>query len=230
MSIVVNPRVDKLSKDLIEAYKKLAPATLGHILETAMVPEIQPVYRPIKLVGPAITVQTYPQIASAMAAAAKIARPGDVLVVARGDDRRHGTTGEIGSYGYMELGIAGLVTDGPIADTVAITRMKFPVYSRGAVAMTGKTGGWGIEWGAVNVPVNVGGVVVNPGDMVFGDEDGVLIASPEEAKQHLAFVQEKEEWEAWVRVQVLEKGRKLSDLQKERPDPMKKVVVGTIRR
>ena len=227
--IVVNPSPPPVDPDLVAAYQKLAPATLGHILETAMESSIQPVYRPIKLVGTALTVQTYPQITSAVAAALKIARPGDVLVIARGDEYRHATTGEIGSLGFMEVGIAGMVTDGPIADRVAIERMQFPVFSRGAVAMTGKTGGWGIEWGAVNVPVSVGNVVVNPGDMVFGDDDGVLVVSPAEAREHLAFVQEKESWEEWVRGEIA-KGRTISQCRAERPDPMTKVTIGTIRR
>lgn len=227
--ITVNPRPDRLDSELVQAYKKLAPATLGHILETAMESSIQAVWKPIKLVGPALTVQTYPQITSAVAAALKIAKPGDVLVIARGSEQRHATTGEIGCLGYIELDIAGMVTDGPIADQVAIQRMQFPVFSRGSVAMTGKTGGWGIEWGAVNVPVNVGGVVVNPGDMVFGDDDGVLIASPEEAREHLAFVQEKEAWEEWVRGEIA-KGRTISQCRAERPDPMTKVTIGTVNR
>ena len=227
--IIVNPSPPPVDPELVSAYENLAPATLGHIVETAMETAIQPVWRPIKLVGTALTVQTYPQITSAVAAALKIARPGDVLVIARGDEYRHATTGEIGCLGQMEVGIAGMVTDGPIADRVAIERMQFPVFSRGSVAMTGKTGGWGIEWGAVNVPVKVGGVVVNPGDMVFGDDDGVLVASPEEARQHLAFVQEKEAWEEWVRGEIA-KGRTISQCRAERPDPMTKVTVGTIRR
>ena len=227
--IIVNPSPPPVDPELVSAYQKLAPATLGHIVETAMETAIEPVWRPIKLVGTALTVQTYPQITSAVAAALAIARPGDVLVIARGDEYRHATTGEIGCLGYMEVGIAGMVTDGPIADRVAIERMQFPVFSRGSVAMTGKTGGWGIEWGAVNVPVNVGGVVVNPGDMVFGDDDGVLVASPEEARQHLAFVQEKEAWEEWVRGEIA-KGRTISQCRAERPDPMTKVNIGTIRR
>ena len=129
----------------------------------------------------------------------------------------------------MEKGIAGMVTDGPVADQVAISRMKFPVFSRGSVAMTGKTGGWGIEWGAVNVPITVGAVVVNPGDMIFADDDGVLVASPEEARKHLAFVQEKENWEAWVRGKI-DQGWTISQCRAERPDPMIKVTIGTIKR
>ena len=119
----------------------------------------------------------------------------------------------------MEVGIAGH------RPTDRVVERQFPVFSRG---LTGKTGGWGIEWGAVNVPVSVGNVVVNPGDMVFGDDDGVLVASPEEARQHLAFVQEKEAWEEWVRGEIA-KGRTISQCRAERPDPMTKVTIGTIR-
>ncbi len=227
--ITVNPIPKQVGTDLVEAYKKLAPATLGHILETAMESAIQAVWKPVKLVGTALTVQTRPQITTAVAAALKIARPGDVMVLARGNEYSHATTGEIGCLGLMEVGIAGLVTDGPIADQVALRRMQFPVFSRGSVAMTGKTGGWGIEWGAVNVPVVVGGVVVNPGDMIFADDDGVLVASPEEAREHLAFVQEKEAWEEWVRGEIA-KGLTISQCRAQRPDPMTKVTIGTINR
>ena len=106
--IVVNPSPPPVDPGLVSAYKKLAPATLGHILETAMETAIEPVWRPIKLVGTALTVQTYPQITSAVAEALKIARPGDVLVIARGDEYRHATTGEIGCLGYMETGGWGM--------------------------------------------------------------------------------------------------------------------------
>ena len=86
--ISINPRHETLSTEIIEAYKTLSPATLGHILDTAMESYIQAVWKPIKLVGPAVTVQTYPQMTGAIAEAKKIAKPGDVLVINRADDRR----------------------------------------------------------------------------------------------------------------------------------------------
>jgi 4-hydroxy-4-methyl-2-oxoglutarate aldolase len=220
--ITINPRHETLSTEIIETYKTLSPATLGHILETAMESYIQAVWKPIKLVGPAVTVQTYPQMTGAIVAAKEIAKPGDVLVINRADDRRHAYVGEISCLRYMEARIGGVVTDGPACDQAAISHMKFPVFSRGTVAMTGKAGGFGKEWGGVNVPVIVGGVMVHPGDMIFGDDDGVLVVSPEKAGEHLAFVQEKEEWEAWVRVKI-DQGWTISQCYAERPDPMSKV-------
>ena len=227
--LTINPRRDTLPSEIIQAYQNLSPGTLGHILETGMESYIQAVWKPIKLVGPAVTVQTHPQMTSAIAAAMEIAEPGDVLVINRADDTRHAYAGEISCLRYMERQIAGLVTDGPVVDQAALSRMKFPVFSRGSVAMTGKAGGFSNEWGGVNVPVTVGGVTVHPGDMIFADDDGVLVASPDEAKIHLAFVQEKEEWEAWVRGKV-DQGWTISQCYAERSDPMTSVSIDSVKR
>ena len=76
--------------------------------------------------------------------------------------------------------------------------------------------------GAVNVPVTVGGVIVHPGDMIFGDDDGVLVVSQDKAIEFLAFVQEKESWESWVRKKIGE-GWTISQCYAKRPDPMAKM-------
>lgn len=220
--LVINPRCETISAELIEAYKLLSPATLGHVLDTGMETYIQALWKPIKLVGQAITVQTYPQMTSAIAAAKDISQPGDVLVINRAHDNRHAYVGEISTLRFMEVGIGGIVTDGPACDQQAITRMKFPVFSNGTVAMTGKASGHGKDWGAVNVPVTVGGVIVHPGDMIFGDDDGVLVVSPDKAIEFLAFVQEKESWESWVRKKIGE-GWTISQCYAKRPDPMAKM-------
>ena len=220
--VIINPRRQTISQELIEAYKLLSPATLGHILDTGMESYIQPLWKPIKLVGQAITVQTYPQMTSAIAAAKDVAQPGDVLVINRGQDNRHAYIGEISALRFIEAEIGGLVTDGPACDQRTIRDMKFPVFSNGTVAMTGKASGHGKDWGAVNVPVTVGGVIVHPGDMIFGDDDGVLVVSPNKATEFLAFVQEKESWEAWVRTRIGE-GWTISQCYLEKPDPMVKM-------
>ena len=72
----------------------------------------------------------------------------------------------------------------------------------------------GIEEGAVNVSVHVGGVVVNPGDMILADDDGVMVASPQEARYHLATCLQKEEQEVWMREQLVA-GRAYADIRRE---------------
>ena len=215
--INVYPRNYALSSELIEAYKNVVPATLGHALEGGMDGGIKAIWSPVKLVGPALTVQTSPQTAAAMGKALEVSKPGDVLVVNRGGDQRHATFGEIAALGAIEYGIAGIISDGVITDREALQRLKFPAYARGVTAMTIKP--WDIPEGAVNVSVSVGGIGVNPGDLILADDDGVMVASPNDAQIYLAFCQEKDAWEAWVRSE-LEKSRSFSDIVKERPWPV----------
>ncbi|MBM3926787.1 MAG: RraA family protein [SAR202 cluster bacterium] len=214
--ITVNPRNDTLSKGLIEAYKKIAPASLGHALDSGMDSAIRAIWKPVKLVGPALTVQAYPQVDSAVAKALDIARPGDVLVMNRGGDTRIANWGEFAAIGAMEAGVIGLVSDGAVTDQTALAALKFPTFARGTSAVTIKR--HGVDEGAVNVPVHVGGVVVSPGDLVIADDDGVVVASSKDAARLLKFCQEMEKREVWMR-QELPKGRKLTDLRKEWPLP-----------
>ena len=214
--ITVNPSPDTLDPALLEAYRRVAPTNLGHVLESGMGSEIRPIWRPAKLVGPALTVQTTPDVTTAVNEALNVARPGDVLVVNRAGDLRHGFAGEFAALGFMERGVVGMVTDGLVSDVVAIERIKFPVFAAGlSTAVIRPLGAGRDAEGAVNVPIKVGGVIVSPGDLVTADDDGVLIATPEEAREHLPYCQEFEEWEAYARSQ-LASGRVLSDIIQER--------------
>ena len=87
------------------------------------------------------------------------------------------------------------MTDGLVSDVVAIERMKFPVFAAGLSATVVQPLAAGREpEGAVNVPIRVGGVIVSPGDLVMADDDGVLIATPEQAREYLLYCQVFEEW------------------------------------
>ena len=214
--ITVNPSPDTLDPALLDAYRHVAPTNLGHVLESGMGPEIRPIWRPVKVLGPALTVQTTPDVTTAINEALKVARPGDVLVVSRAGDLRHGFAGEFAALGFIENGVVGLVTDGLVSDVVAIERMRFPVFAAGLSTAVIRPLGLGREpEGAVNVPIKVGGVIVSPGDLVSADDDGVLGAKPEEAREHLPYCQEMEAWEAYALTQ-LAAGRVLSDIIKER--------------
>jgi len=178
-----------------------------------MNPEIQSLWGPVRLVGTALTVLTSPDSTAAMAKAVEIAQPGDVLVVARNGEVRHAIMGDFGMHGWIEKGLTGLVTDGPVTDRVAVEQLQFPVFCRGVSANLLKPPRR--EVGAVNVPVLVGGVLVSPGDMILADENGVIVASPKEAQERLATCQELGEWEEWA-VGQMAKGRTFSDVQRER--------------
>ena len=130
--ITVHPRPDTLDRSTVEAYRSVAPATLGHALETAMEPAIRALWRPVKLVGPALTVETARDLYAAVNEAAAIAQPGDVLVVATGRDPRHAITGEFTLRNAQEYGIAGMVVDALMADARALESMRFPVFCWGS--------------------------------------------------------------------------------------------------
>ena len=106
------------------------------------------------------------------------ARPGDVLVVARGGDRRRAAFGGMRILDAKHKGIAGLVMDGPVTDYAELVEFRLPVFSLGISALTCRALGLG---GTIGEPIVCGGVRVAPGDYVLGDDDGVLVIAPSEA-------------------------------------------------
>ena len=211
--ITVNPRSFTTDKELVEGYKKILTPSLGHFLDSGMDPAITALWKPVKLVGPALTVQTTPRSATALSKAVEIAQPGDVIVLSRGGENRHATTGDFAVLNFQNKGIAGMVTDGLVTDQRAIEALEFPIFCRGVSAIIAK--GTGIEEGAVNVPIEMGGITVSPGDMVVADEDGIIVASVEVAREQLAACLELEEWEAYALGQI-KSGRPLPEVLKER--------------
>ena len=95
----------------------------------------------------------------------------------------------------------------------AIEALGFPIFCRGVSAILAKRSG--IEEGAVNVPIEIGGITVNPGDLIVADEDGVIVASVEVAGEQLAACLELEEWEAYALGQI-KSGRPTPEVLKER--------------
>lgn len=211
--LTVNAHAPMVAVDLIEAYGNVPAANLGHFLDTAMDPGIKPLYRPIKLVGTALTVQTTPDNTAGIRKAVEMAQPGDVLVVDRAGEMRHAVMGDFGVHGWIQNGIVGMVIDGLVTDRDGLERLDFPIFSRGVAAMLPK--GQGPEAGGVNVPVVVGSVTVNPGDLILGDENGVIVASPQEAQEQLEACIELGQWEVWAIAQIAN-GRSFADVSKDR--------------
>ncbi|MCD4526621.1 4-carboxy-4-hydroxy-2-oxoadipate aldolase/oxaloacetate decarboxylase [Nocardioides sp. cx-173] len=142
-------------------------------LDCALDPAIRPVWKGARLVGRALPVRTHPADNLPLHHAVAQARPGDVLVV-DGREELCGYWGEVLAVAAQQRGIAGLVIDGGVRDTVELEELGFPVFSRGVcVRRTGKF------WpGSVGDPVTVAGVPVALGDAVVADADGVLVLPP----------------------------------------------------
>lgn len=139
--------------------------------------DITPIQRDVRLAGTAITVLSHPGDNLMIHAAVETCTDGDVLVVVNTAPSTHGMFGDLLATSAMAHGVRGLVIDAAVRDTADLRRMGFPVWSRhvscqGTVKATP---------GSVNVPVNLGGITVTPGDVVCCDDDGVVVVCREEA-------------------------------------------------
>mgnify|MGYP000340706035 CR=1 FL=1 len=125
----------------------------------------------MKLAGPALTVEVRPGDNLMIHAAIAMAQPGDVLVIDGKGDQTAALMGTIMMTACRQVGIAGVVIDGAVRDSLEIDEMDFPVFSVG----TNPNGPTKNVGGRIGHPVTVGGVTVHPGDFVIGDADGVVV-------------------------------------------------------
>ena len=207
--IIINPRVSTVSSELVERYRAIQPATVGHLVEFGFCdPAIRPVWKTFKLVGSAVTVRTSALDSAIVHVAIDVAEPGDVIVIDRNGDEKHACWGEMTSLAAKIKGIAGAIVDGGATDITEIEEMKFPVYSRQVTSITTKS--LALE-GEINTQVQIGGVPVNPGDLIVADVNGILVLPPKLAAEVIEASEARERREIWVR-EELRKGRKLSDI------------------
>jgi regulator of RNase E activity RraA len=135
---------------------------------------LQPYHAPAPMAGTAVTVKTRGGDNLAILRAYDFCRPGDIMVVDADGDLSNALVGGIMTFAAASLGLAGMVLDGAMRDVAEIRERTFPVYARGVT----HRGPYKDGPGAINVPVTVGGMVVNPGDIIVGDQDGLLAFAP----------------------------------------------------
>lgn len=170
--------IKRPEKDLIEQFRNLPVANIddnmGRIacVDTAIKP-----FNKAKLLGCAFTVKA-PQGDNLMFhKALDLAKEGDIIVVAGGGNMERSLCGEIMmNYAKMKK-LGGFLIDGVIRDIEATKELDFPVYAKGS----NPNGPYKNGPGEINVPVAVGGQVIFPGDIIVGDEDGVIVVRPEDA-------------------------------------------------
>ena len=154
--------------------------TIGHFLEDGFVdPAIRSLLDGVKVAGPAVTVRIAENDAYAMNRSLLELYPGAVLVVDMSGDHRHAPVGAVTAAAATAQGAAGVVVDGVATDILELRATGLPVFARGTSCLTTKR--VRSAGSAVNVPVQCGGVQVNPGDWVLGDDNGVIVLSAEAA-------------------------------------------------
>jgi regulator of RNase E activity RraA len=195
--------------DLLAQLRQIAPATIGHMLEHEfMDPELRPLISRFAFVGPAVTARCFGTDSAIVHYAVDIAQPGDVVVVDRLGDRRYACWGGGVSLGAQVKGIVGAVVDGVLTDRVEIEDLRFPVFGRGLSPLTTRAPG---TTGELNVPVRCGGIIVQPGDLILADDDGIVVLPPARIAEIVAICLPRER-QAKERQQRMREGAPLGEL------------------
>lgn len=159
----------------LEALRELAVSLLSdNMARSSGIVGLRAFHRPKALVGTAVTVRTRAGDNLAIHRAFDYCRLGDVLVIDGAGEITQALMGDIMASFAERIGVRGLVIDGAIRDVGSLRQRDFPVYARGVT----HRGPYKNGPGEINVPVTVGGTVVMPGDLIVGDEDGLLAISP----------------------------------------------------
>ena len=198
--MTVNATFDRPPADLIGSVSKLGAATLYEAMgqKGALCASIKPIYRGMKLCGPALTVDCNPADNLMVHYALTLAEPGDVLIIDFKAFIESGPWGDVLTTAAMAKGVAGVVINGSVRDAADCHAMGFPVFARGT-CMKGSTK---LIPGNINLPIEISNVPIVPGDIVVGDDDGVVIVPLGEVEETLSNALAREEKEEELRNQL----------------------------
>jgi len=173
-------KIERPPKEVIDQFRDIGVATVheasgrkGYV-DSA----IKPIAQGVHLCGPAFTVSAHPRDNLMLHKALEKAQAGDIIVASVGGFYQAGYWGGLMVTSALAKKIGGLAIDGCVRDSEEIIRTGWPVFCRGfCVLGTGKTGP-----GVVNHPILFGGAIVNPGDLILGDGDGMVIVARADCK------------------------------------------------
>ena len=207
-NVRVNAEWERLDAGVIDQIRGHSVANLGDALDRLNIVDggIAPVWSGAKAVGTALPVLTVAGDNRAVIDALDHIRPGDIVVInAFGYDGR-AIIGDNLAQRFAVYGAAGAVVDGYVRDSTTIGDLGFPVFARGLTP----AGPFKNGPGTIGEPVAIGGVVVNPGDIVAADEDGVIVIPPHRVGEVLAAVKEIVAREASLDAEVEELRKQLA--------------------
>lgn len=205
---------ERPSKADIEALAKFSPATIHEAQgrKGALSSRLKPVDYKMKLCGPAFTVKCAPRDNIMLQLAINYAKPGDIIVVSAGEYEEAGSFGDVLANACLAKGIGGLVTDTGVRDTLQLRDLGFPVFSlsvciKGTVKET---------IAAVNDSIIVGGEIINPGDIIVGDADGLVVVRRADAQESARLSQIREDAEAGF-IEAYKQGKSVIEVSNLEP-------------
>ena len=180
--MAINPHPRSLSAELIDYYRALPPATIGHIVDEGFVDTaVRPIFKRSTCVGTAVTLKLPAGDLSLTRPAIDQLQPGDVLVIDHGGETQVACWGEMTSLAAKVKGCVGVIIDGAVTDVVEIEEQGLPTFVRAISALVGRR--LDSDEGGVNVPVQCGGVAVHPGDLIVADDNGIVVIPPERPQE-----------------------------------------------
>jgi RraA family protein len=198
----VNKTFDRVPAGVVAQAAQYQPAILADVAgrRGTLHGRIKALRPRMKFAGTAFTVEVRPGDNLMIHAAMALAQPGDVLVIDGKGDQTAALMGTIMMTACRQLGLAGVVIDGAVRDSLEIDEMDYPVFSVG----TNPNGPTKQVGGRIGHPVSVGGVTVNPGDFISGDGDGVVVVEREKIESLLPLAAHKVAAEAKRIAQIKE--------------------------
>ena len=194
-------KIPEIDEQVRQRLAKCSVATVHEAMGriNALEGSIRPLDRNMKLCGRALTVKCHPGDNLMLVKAVSMAKKGDVIIADMGSIINSGPFGEVLAVECLSKQVAGLVISCSVRDTEAIIKRGFPVFSAGiCVRGTAKA-----TLGTINQPITIGGVIVNPGDFVLGDADGVVIVPADKAEEAITASAVREEKEKKVMERLL---------------------------
>lgn len=168
----IHARKRAVGAEFVEKFRGIPVANISDCMSrmTAGGARLRPMHDGTAMAGPALTVRTRPGDNLLVHKALELAQPGDVVVVDAGGDLTNAIIGEIMATYAQSRGVAGIVINGAIRDCAALRRGSLPVYAAGVT----HRGPYKDGPGEINGTVSLDGMTIEPGDLVLGDEDGLL--------------------------------------------------------